>query len=75
MPGPHRWGHERSLGLGFPAEPLVFKGSVRPAFALALYDGFLTRLSRPLGTRVTFLRVCRPSRTAHLALSPRITQE
>ena len=45
MPGPHRGGHERSLGHGFPAGPLTFKGPVRPAFALALYGGVLTRLS------------------------------
>ena len=74
MPGPHRGGHERSLGRGFPAGPLVFKGPVRPAFALALYGGFLTRLSRPLGARVTFSRACRPSRTAHLTLSPRFNR-
>lgn len=72
MPGPHRGGHERSLGRGFPAGPLVFKGPVRPAFALALYGGALTRLSRPLGARVIFSRACRPSRTAHLALSSRL---
>ena len=46
------------------------QGLVRPAFALALYGGVLTRLSRPLGARVTFSRACRPSRTAHLTLSP-----
>jgi len=45
MPGPHRRGHERSLGRGFPAGPGVFRGPVRPAFALALYGGALTRLS------------------------------
>ena len=70
MPGPHRRGHERSLGPGFPPAPLAFKGTVRPAFGLALYGGFLTRLSRPLGARVIFLRACRPSQTAHLPLSP-----
>jgi len=70
MPGPHRGGHERSLGRGFPAGPLTVKGPVRPAFALALYGGVLTRLSRPLGARVIFLRACRPSRTAHPVLSP-----
>ena len=70
MPGPHQGGHERSLGHGFPAEPLAVKGSVKPAFALALYGGVLTRLSRPLGARVIFLRACRPSRTAHPTLSP-----
>ncbi len=71
MPGPHRGGHERSLGRGFPAGPPAFRGPVRPAFALALYGGALTRLSRPLGARVTFSRACRPSQTAHLTLSPR----
>ena len=70
MPGPHQWGHERSLGRGFPSGPVVVRGPVRPAFALALYGGFLTRLSRPLGARVTFSRACRPSQTAHLTLSP-----
>ena len=70
MPGPHRGGHERSLGRGFPAGPPAFRGPVRPAFALALYGGVLTRLSRPLGARVIFSRACRPSQTAHLTLSP-----
>ncbi len=70
MPGPHRGGHERSLGPGFPPAPLAFKGAVSPAFGLALYGGFLTRLSRALGTPDIFSGVCRPSRTAHLPLSP-----
>lgn len=69
VPGPHRRGHERALGRGFPSGPHAVKGPVRPAFALALYGGFLTRLSRPLGARVTLSRACRPSRTAHLPLS------
>lgn len=69
MPGPHRKGHERSLGRGFPARPLAFKGLVRPAFGLALYGGVLTRLSRPLGALDILSRACRPSRTAHLPLS------
>lgn len=73
MPGPHRRGHERSLGPGFPAAPHAFKGAVSPAFGLALYGGVLTRLSRALGTPDTFSGVCRPSQTAHLALSPGIT--
>ena len=71
MPGPHWQGHERSLGPGFPPAPLAFKGAVSPAFALALYGGFLTRLSRALGTPDIFSGVCRPSQTAHLPLSPR----
>ncbi len=70
MPGPHRRGHERSLGPGFPPAPHAFKGAVSPAFGLALYGGVLTRLSRALGTPDTFSGVCRPSQTAHLPLSP-----
>ncbi len=69
MPGPHRGGHERSLGHGFPAGPLTFKGPVRPAFALALYGGVLTRLSRPLGSPDTFSGEWRPTQTAHLPMS------
>ena len=70
MPGPHRRGHERSLGPGFPPAPPAFKGAVSPAFGLALYGGVLTRLSRALGTPDAFSGVCRPSQTAHLTLSP-----
>ena len=44
---------------------------VKPAFALALHGGFLTRLSRPLGALVIFLRAWRPTQTAHLPLSSR----
>ena len=66
MPGPHRRGHERSLGLAFASGSLTVKEPVRPAFGLALYSGVLTRLSRPLGALVIFSRACRPSRTAHL---------
>ena len=68
MSGPHRRGHERSLGPGFPPVPLAFEGTVRPAFGLALYGGFLTHLSRPLGACVTFSQACRPSQTAYLPL-------
>ena len=70
MPGPHWWGHERSLGPGFPPAPLAFKGAVSPAFGLTLYGGALTRLSRALGTPDILSGVCRPSRTAHPPLSP-----
>ena len=70
MPGPHTWGHERSLGRAFASRPRTWEGLVRPAFALALYGGVLYRLSRPLGSRVIFSRECRPSRTAHLTLFP-----
>ena len=70
MPGPHWWGHERSLGPGFPPAPLAFKGAVSPAFALALYGGVLTRLSRALGTPDILSGVCRPSQTPPPPLSP-----
>ena len=42
---------------------------VRLAFALALYNGFLTRLSQPLGAVDTFSTACHPSQTVHLLLS------
>ncbi len=67
--GPQRRGHDGSLGPGFPSGPDAFRGPVRPAFGLALYGGFLTHLSRPLGPLDTFSRGCRPSRTAHLQVS------
>ena len=70
MPGPHQRGHERSLGPGFPPAPHAFKGAVSPAFGLALYGGFLTRLSRALGAPDIFSGACRPSQTARLPLSP-----
>ena len=70
MPGPHRRGHERSLGPGFPPAPLAFRGAVNPAFGLALYGGVLTRLSRALGAPDIFSGACRPSQTARPPLSP-----
>jgi hypothetical protein len=66
---PQRWGHKGSLGRAFASEFSAFKNPVRPAFGLALYDGVLTHLSRPLGPLDIFSRGCRPSRTAHLPLS------
>lgn len=71
MPGPLQWGHERSLGPGFPPAPLAFKGAVSPAFGLTLHGRFLTDLSGALGTPDIFSGVCRPSQTANPPLSPR----
>ena len=48
------------------------RGPVRPAFALALYGGFLTPLSRPLGALDPLSRAYRPSQAAHQPLSPRV---
>ncbi len=59
-----------SLGHAFAAGSLVGEDPVKPAFALALDGGFLTRLSRPLGTSDIFSEVYRPSRTTHLLVSP-----
>ena len=70
--GPHQWGHGRSLGPAFAPGSLTVEDPVRPAFALALYGGFLSRLSRPLGPLDIFSRGCRPSQTAHLPLSQRL---
>ena len=69
---PHQWGHDGSLGPAFTSGSLTVEDPVRPAFALALYGGFLSRLSWPLGPLDTFSRGCRPSQTAHLTLSQRI---
>ena len=67
---PQQWGHEGSLGQAFAPGSSAFKDPVRPAFSLALNGGVLTHLSRPLGPLDTFSRGCRPSRTAHLPVSP-----
>ena len=69
IPGPHRWGHEGSLGPAFAPVSLIVKDTVRPAYALTLYGGFLTHLSRPLGPLDIFSRGGRPSQTAHQRLS------
>ena len=70
--GPHQWGHEGSLSPAFASGSLAMEDPVRPAFGFALYDGFLSHLSRPLGPLDSFSRGCRPSQTAHLPLSQRV---
>ncbi len=42
---------------------------VKPAFALALYGEFLSRLSRPLGAPDIFSGAYRPSLTTHQTVS------
>ncbi len=69
--GPHQWGHDGSLGPGFPPASPAMRLAVRPAFGLALSPGFLSRVSRPLRTRDSLSRACHPSQTAHQTLSPR----
>ena len=69
---PHQWGHGCSLSLAFASGSLALEDPVRPAFGFALYDGFLSHLSRPLGPLDSFSRGCHPSQTAHLPLSQRI---
>ena len=59
-----------SLGPAFTSRILAGRIRVKPAFALALYGGFLTRLSWPLGAPDTFSGAWRPTQTAHLPLSP-----
>ena len=66
---PHQRGHEGSLSPAFAPGSLALEDPVRPAFGFALYDGFLSHLSRPLGPLDSFSRGCRPSQTAHLPLS------
>ncbi len=69
--GPHRGGHGGSLGPAFAPGILSARIPVRPAFALTLYTGFLTRLSRPLSPPDIFSGGCRPSQTTHLSMSRR----
>ena len=68
---PHQWGLGGSLSPAFASGSLTVEDPVRPAFAFALYGGFLSRLSRPLGPLDIFSRGCRPSQTAHLPLFQR----
>ncbi len=65
---PHQGGHGCSLSPAFASGSLDVEDPVRPAFAFALCDGFLTRLSRSLGPLDIFSRGCRPSQTAYLSL-------
>ena len=58
-----------SLGPAFTSRILAGRIRVKPAFALALYGGFLTRLSWPLGAPDTFSGAWRPTQTTHLPLS------
>ena len=58
-----------SLDLTFVTEIDLVTIPVRLAFALALYTGFLTRLSQPLGAIDTFSTACHPSQTVHQQLS------
>ena len=43
--GPHQWGHGGSLGQAFASGFLALENPVKPTFGLALYGGFLFRLS------------------------------
>ena len=58
-----------SLDLTFVTEIDLVTIPVRHAFALALYTGFLTRLSIPLGAIDTFSTACHPSQTVHQQVS------
>ena len=59
-----------SLGPAFTSRILAGRIRVKPAFALALYGGVLSRLSQPLGAPDIFSGVWRPTQTTHLPLSP-----
>ena len=67
--GPHRRGLWGSLGPAFASGFRTMGNPVRPAFALTLYGGSLSHLSRPLGALDIFSSACRPSQTAHLPVS------
>ena len=69
MPTPQSRRDRSSLDQDFSTMISCVKILVKPAFALALYDGFLTRLSQPLGTIDTISTVCHPSQTVRLLVS------
>ena len=58
-----------SLDLTFVTDIDLVTIPVRLAFALALYNGFLTRLSQPLGAIDTISTACHPSQTVHQQMS------
>ena len=58
-----------SLDQTFVAVSVISPNTVRLTFALALYIGFLTRLSQPLGPADIFSAGCRPSQTTHFTMS------
>ena len=58
-----------SLGPASTSRILAGRIRVKPAFALALYGGFLTHLSWPLGAPDIFSGAWRPTQTTHLPLS------
>ena len=62
-------GHWVSLDQSFDAAFLTVQNTVRQAFALALYSGFLNLMSLPLGPTDTFSAGCRPSQTVYQLLS------
>src|SRR6266704_2226782 len=65
---PQQRGHQGSLDQAFASGSLAVEDPVSPTFALALYSGVLSRMSRALGPLDILSRGCRPSRTAYLLL-------
>ena len=72
---PYQRGHPGSLSPAFAPGPLNMESPVRLAFGFALYGGFLTRLSQPLGAPDIFLEACRPSQTAHQPVFPDLSAQ
>ena len=66
---PHQGGHRGSLDHTFVPGFNLIINPVRLTFALALYCGFLTRLSQPLGPVDIFSTGCHPSQAVHLPMS------
>ena len=72
---PHQGGHRGSLDPTFVSGLHLVNNPVRLAFALALYTGFLTRLSQPLGPADIVSAGCHPSQTVHLPLSSFLSKQ
>ena len=67
--------HVGSLSPTFVLSFFVGQNDISPAFGFALNGGVLTHLSRTLGPDDIFSSGCRPSQTAHQALSSNLAAQ
>src|SRR5438477_11363615 len=65
---PQQRGHQGSIDQDFASGSLAVEDPVSTTFALALYSGVLSRLSRALDPHDIISRGCCPSRTDYMLL-------
>src|SRR5207245_10251253 len=63
---PQQRGHKGSLDQAFASGSLAVEDPVSPTFALALYSGVLSRMTRASAALDIFSSVCPASQTAYL---------